>query len=185
MKNHTLLSIATAICASLLSSCAHGPKYPDVKKSGALTPHKGNGMVLIYRTPGFVGAADPGQYVYANHDVLLGRLPRGGFYSYEAAPGALNLMCTAEKGESTGKTKTKSALGGALSGGLVAGPVGVVVGSALALAGDSSAHRKHGIDIEVVPEQTHYFTIDAVLEPVSNEKGEDQIQGCHWLNPAK
>ena len=185
MNNHLSLSIAAVACASLFSSCAHGPKYGDVKKSGALLPHQGHGMVLIYRTPGLVGAADPGQYVYAKHDVLLGQLPRGGFYSYEAAPGPLNLMCTPLQGESSGETKSKRALGGAVSGALVMGPVGAVVGSALSVAGDSEEHRKHRIDITVVPGQTHFFTIDAVLEPVSNEKGEDEIQGCHWLNPAR
>ncbi len=175
MKIPTHLSIAVVICGALLAGCASGPQYSDVKKSGAITPHNGKGMVLLYRTPGFVGAAYK-PYVYANQG-LLGQLPRGGFYSYEAAPGPLNLAFSSALGESTAKTKAGAALRGALFGG--------GIGAIIEGMGDSAAHRKNGLDISVLPNQTHYIVMGGRLKEVSKEEGEDDIADCAWLNPPK
>ena len=183
-----LFSLAAAVC-SLLASCSGsgGQKYSEVKSAGALTPHNGKGMVLIYRTPGFVSSAYK-PYIYANHELLSARLARGGFYSYEAAPGHLNVEYSKQLGDSTSKTKTQAVVGNVVIGALVAGPVGAAVGAGLASGIDKDQHRKVGLDIEVLPGHTHYVYMGGAggdLKLATAEEAEDEIVQCHWLNPTK
>ena len=170
MKKHLSLLMLVAT-VGLFTGCASGPSYHNVAKSGTLTPHKGNGMVLIYKTPpamGVVGCADPGTVVYVNNVLLPGRLLKGSFYSYEAAPGPLYLSCSQEAGESTAGTK----VGAVLTGGLVG------------LGADIASHSKSGITVNVLPDQTYYVNHNwGHLKEVTQRKAEGGIKDCHWLNP--
>jgi hypothetical protein len=59
MNKRSYSSLAALLFAALLSSCAttsNGPSFAEAKGTGALTPHNGKSMVLVYRTPGVVGA---------------------------------------------------------------------------------------------------------------------------------
>ena len=169
--------ILVSLFAVLLSSCASGPDYASTKAAGALTPSPGNGMVLIYRTAGFVSAAYK-PYIYANGALLPARLQRGGFYSLEAAPGPLLLAYSKEKGESTAATKTNAVIQGIVFGG--------VVGGALAPMADVESRRRVGLPIQVLPGQTHYVTMGGAggdLSVADRIEAEEEIIDCKWLNP--
>lgn len=184
MKNPLLL--LTAMLCSLLASCASGPDYSSVKASGALSPHKGKGMVLIYRSSGFVSAAYK-PVIYINNVEQSARLARGGFMSYEASPGPLHLAHSKVAGDSTSETRTKAVVGNAVVGAIVLGPVGAALGGSMAVSGDIDAHRKVGLDIVVRPNETHYVVMGGAggpLESVPKEEGEEDIVDCHWLNPS-
>jgi hypothetical protein len=175
---HRLLPVVAAVfCATLMVSCAGGPSYSEVKSSGALQPRAGKGMILIYRTPGFVSAAYK-PYLYANGVELPSRLPRGGFYSLEAPPGLMNLAYSKEQGESTTATKMKATVaGGILYGGL---------GATMGYYGDIAAHRKVGLPIQVRPNETRYVVMGGAggdLEEATKEDAESDLESCHWLNP--
>ncbi|MBL9131484.1 MAG: hypothetical protein JNG86_09815 [Verrucomicrobiaceae bacterium] len=167
------------IIASILSSCAGGTSYDDVKASGALAPKAGRGMVVIYRTPGFVSAAYK-PYLYANGAELPARLARGGFYSLEVPAGPLQLAHSKQRGESTAATKTMAVVGGVLFGG--------VVGGALAVPADIEQHRKVGLSLQVQPGQTHYVAMGGAggdLYVVPREEAEEELPECNWLNPSR
>lgn len=181
------------LCVTFLAGCASGPEYPAVKKSGALTPHQGKGMVLIYRTNGFASKAYR-PYIYVNQSELLGRLVRGGFYSYEANPGLLNVAYNEAEGDSTEETRSRATrnyiLGSALmpGQGLVGGAFDVLTGMAKPKQADIIAHNKIGLNIQVLPGQTHYIFMGGNggnLKATTQEEAEDEIEGCSWLNPQK
>lgn len=177
MKKAVLLSVLTLSCASMLLSCASGPAYADVKASGALTPHAGKGMVLIYRTPGFA-ASGTKPYLQANGVELSAQLARGGFFSYEASPGPLQLAHSGMSGESTQETKNRAIVGGVLTGG--------ILGGALAVPLDIEAHRKIGMTVRVLPGHTHYVMMDRLDRPMTEtprDDAEEEITECKWLNP--
>ena len=177
MNKPLSLSLLAILCAVLLSNCASGPSYADVKASGALTPHAGNGMVLIYRTPG-VAASGTKPYLQANGSELSVKLARGGFYSYEAQTGPLQLSHSGLAGESTSETKTKAAIWGGLSSG--------ILGAALAVPMDITAHRKIGLNLQVFSGSTHYVVmnrIDRAMSEVTQKQAEEEISKCRWLNP--
>jgi hypothetical protein len=167
MKNYTYLSIAAAISASLLASCANGPEYPSLIKSGTLTPHNGKGMVLIYRTSGFAGAASK-PFVWVNNTKMPGQLARGGFYSYEAAPGPLKVEFSWHD--------HRAGVGETIAIGATTGLVGIAL--------DALGHGRVGLDLLVVPNQTHYVLMDGRhLSLVPSGEAEPDIADCHWLNP--
>lgn len=171
--------LALCVCISVLSSCAGGPDYSNAKASGALEPRNGKGMVLIYRTPGFVSAAYK-PFLYANNVELSARLARGGFYSYEAPPGPLQLAHSKQRGESTASTKTQAVIAGVLLGG--------VVGGALAVPADIEQHRKVALNVNVIPGRTHYVVMGGAggnLSEASREEAEEEIVECKWLNPSR
>lgn len=179
MKTSSLLLSILCLCTLILSSCAGGTPYASVKASGALNPAPGKGMVLIYRTPGFVSAAYK-PYLYANGAELSARLARGGFYSIEAPPGELNLAHSKQRGESTAGTKTAAVISGVLLGG--------VVGGALAVPADIDQHRKVGLRVTVVAGQTVFVAMGGAggnLYVVPREEAEEEIEECHWLNPSR
>lgn len=169
--------LTVIVTVSGLSSCAGGTSYSDAKASGALEPRNGKGMVLIYRTPGFVSAAYK-PYLYANNVELSARLARGGFYSYEASPGPLQLAHSKQRGESTASTKTQAVIAGVLLGG--------VVGGALAVPSDIEQHRKVALNLNILPGQTHYVVMGGAggnLSVAPREEAEEEITECKWLNP--
>lgn len=171
------LTIAVSLLSILLSNCAGGPDYASVKAAGSLTPRPGKGMVLIYRTAGFVSAAYK-PYLYANGVQLPARLQRGGFYSMEAAPGPLQLAYSKEKGESTAATKTNAVIQGIVFGG--------IVGGVLAPHADVASRRKVGLQVQVLPGQTHYVTMGGAggdLSVADPTEAEEEITECRWLNP--
>ena len=175
MKHRIYISILSVLCETLFSGCVSGPEYSDTMKSTALTPHDGKGMVIVYWTPGFVSAACR-MPIYVN-GVMIGKLRRGGFYSFEAIPGQINVAYSKVEGESTDKTKTESAIGGVLTSGIIGG----ILNASL----DNEAHRKVGVIVNVVANQTTYVRMDNAgppLSAVSKEQGDGEIGRCHWLN---
>jgi hypothetical protein len=186
MKNSTLMFLLTAASVLMLTGCAGGPQFSDVKKSGVLEPHNGKGMVLIYRTPGFVSAAYK-PYLYVNQVEQPSRLSRGGFYSYEAAPGLLHLAYSKQPGESTSETRTRAVVGGVVAGALIAGPVGAAVMGGLGAPADIEQHRKVGLDLNIFPRETRYVAMGGAggpLKEVPKADAEEEIESCHWLNPS-
>ena len=184
MKSRILLSLAALVC-SFLASCAGGQTYSDVKSTGALTPRNGNGMVLIYRTSGMVSAAYK-PYLYADQVLLPARLARGGFYSYEAKPGPLSLAYSKVLGESTPETRAKARVTNMVGGAIVAGPLGAVLGAAIAGGADIDSRRRVALNITVLPGQTHYVYMGGAggdLQVATPEEAEEDIEDCHWLNP--
>jgi len=155
---------------TLFSGCvsASGPFFGEVRS--ALTPRKGYGLVVIYRKPG-LGMSNPVEYLFANNVLLPGRLPTGGFYTYEAAPGPLNVAFADLPGESTAATKT-AAFFNLGAGGLF----GVV--------SDIEARRRHGIDITVLPDQVIYLNLDTPHDwhQVTEQEATPDLQKCHWEN---
>ena len=177
MKSRIYLTLLASIFAIMLSSCAGGPDYASAKSSGSLTPRAGKGMVLIYRTPGFVSAAYK-PYLYANGSELPARLQRGGFYSIEASPGPLQLAYSKVKGESTATTRTNAVIQGVFYGG--------IVGGFLAPGADVSSRRKVGMQVQVLSGHTHYVTMGGAggdLRAADPAEAEDEIAECKWLNP--
>lgn len=201
MKKQIYHSIAAAICVSLFSACAGGTPYSEAKNSGALAPRNGKGMVLIYRTPGFVSAAYK-PYLYVNGVELPSRLPRGGFYSFEATPGPLTVAYSKVRGESTAATQQQAASEMRMSGALMdtslrlqghapldygALGLGTLYNSSAAAANDQIIRRKVGLNIQVQPGRTNYVYMGGAggdLHEASQETGEEEIESCHWLNPA-
>ena len=168
---HIIATTFAVITAALLAGCASGPLYRDIKTSGSLTPHKGNGMVLIYWKPSAAGSGYAGAYLFANNVRLPSRLPRGGFISYEAAPGPLKISLAAKTNEATATTQTVAALSG----------------GAMGLLADNNDRHRYGLDINLLPDQTYYLEMRAgfwhgLLDQVPKEKGEKDIQQCHWEN---
>jgi hypothetical protein len=139
-----------------------------LSKIGLTKQPKGYGLVVIYRKPG-LGISNPVEYLFANNVLLPGRLPTGGFYTYEAAPGPLNMAFADLPGESTPTTKTLAFfnLG---AGGLVG------------VGGDVIARRRHGIDITVLPDQVIYLNLDTPNDwrQVTEQEAALDIQKCHW-----
>ena len=177
MNKRIYLTLAASIIAILLSSCAGGQDYSSVKASGALTPRPGKSMVLIYRTPGFVSSAYR-PYLYANGVELPARLQRGGFYSMEVNPGHLNLAYSKQQGESTAATKTKAIIAGAIFAG--------GIGAALAVPTDIDQHRKVGLQVQALPNRTHYIVMGGAggdLSEAEPSEAEEEIPECRWLNP--
>lgn len=163
--------IFSVMIAALLAGCASsGPLYQNVQAS--LTPKPGNGMVLIYRHPGFKGG-NPGEYLFANNQLLPGRIPIGGFYSIEAPPGPMTVAFADLPGESTATTKAVSVLSG--------GVLGIVA--------DSIGRKRRGTTITVYPDHTTYVDLysgfSIGMREVSKEQGESDIQGCQWVNSPK
>jgi hypothetical protein len=154
----------------LLLGCvdASGPFYGAVSQSGSLTGHAGNAMVLIY-WPSRLVTGDSDYWIFAN-DVPLQRLRKAGFYSYEASPGQLDLAFS--------MAKEKPSAGGAalsllpLGGGLINYAIW--------------HHRPH-LAIDVVAGQTRYVRLvktsrGPVMQEVSKEESESELQQCHWIN---
>ncbi|HEY3899754.1 MAG TPA: hypothetical protein VGM54_14135 [Chthoniobacter sp.] len=163
--------VFATLAIALLSGCASGPHYREANKSGALDPHSGNGMVLIYWLPGFVGSANPGTSLLVNNTPLPRLVPRGGFYSYEAAPGPLHIAFPGlEYNPTAGDNARAFATGG-------------LVGVAM----ENSAHIKgFSVDTSVVPNQTNYIQLGfGKLKEVSKEQGEREVQKCRWINAPK
>jgi hypothetical protein len=163
------------LAVALFTGCAAatGPVYRDVSKSGSLTGRPGTGMVLIYWPPDFF-TGDSGYWLFANDVVLPSQLLKGGFYSYEAAPGPLDVAFSMSKGKSTAGGQALSILAPVLTGGY---PSYMLF------------HRRPRLDINVLPEQTHYVRLakdsghlPPVLIEVRKEEGEREIQECHWIN---
>jgi hypothetical protein len=146
------------ICACLFCSCASsGPTYQSVKSS--LKPQAGKGLALIYYDAGIYGAAAK-WHIYANDQLLTDRFSRGSFYSFQANPGDLRLSTTHN---------------------MTWVPVGVV-DQALGTI------RKDQPTLRILPNQTYYITMGMgmwreKLFEVPKEKGEADIQDCHWINP--
>ena len=179
---HMVERLLGAITFALFSGCASGPSgpvYSDVHNG--FTPHKGYGLLIIYREPGF--RTDP-EYLFANDVALPGRLPVGGFYTYEAASGPLSIAFADLPEKSTPTTKTLAALT-PFSGGL------------LGLGMDVIERRRHGIDITVLPDQVVYLKLDPaamragisggginslIWREVTAEQAAEDIQKCHWEN---
>lgn len=175
MKSPARLLLAAA--AAVLSSCAGGQKFAESKSTGAVAPKNGKGLVLIYWEPGFVSAAFK-PYIYVNGAQLPQRLRRGGFITQDVQPGMNDFAFSQSPGESTSKTKTQAVVGGILLSG--------VVGGAMAVSSDIKAHSKHGIALNILPNETHYVQMVGAggkLQEVPKATGEQQIQSCHWLNP--
>lgn len=126
-------------------------------------------MILVYWPPHFFTGSS-GYFLFANNVLLPGQWHEGGFYSYEAAPGPLNLAFSNSQGKAT-------ATGEAVS---------ILLGGANYLAYVGS-HRRIGLDINILPEQTHYVQLahirgEFALKEVPKEEGERDIQECHWVN---
>ena len=55
-KQRTSL-LVLSVLAVLMTGCASGPLYSDVKRAGKLQPKPGKGLVLAYFEPGMTGYA--------------------------------------------------------------------------------------------------------------------------------
>lgn len=194
MKNRFDIILA-CILAMLLSSCTSGPDYASVKASGALMPSPGKGMVLIYRTPGFVSAAYK-PYLYADGSELPARLARGGFYSLELTPGQHTLAYSKMRGEATAKTQEQALLGAHVQGGMVGLATGMPVDYGMlgmgrlmettALNEDIIGRLKFGLNIQVQSGQTLYVYMGGAggnLAVAETSEAEVDIMDCKWLNP--
>ena len=185
MKRYPLSSVLTVIItAATVAGCASGPMYQDIKKTGALTPSKGKGMVIVFITPYGIGGNGAGAqhdfYIFANNVPLPGRLPAGCFYSYEVAPGPLNIAASERKEAASAGDEAASGIGGALTAGVFGAVMGV-----------ESAHHagdRNGVDILVGPDQTYYLEANygafaAKLREDPPEKAERYMKHCRWINP--
>jgi hypothetical protein len=180
MNKRVCFCLTALLLAAWLSGCSstsRGPSFAEARASGRLAPPNGKSMVMVYRTPGVIGAMIK-PYVYIN-GVLLGPMSRGGFYTYETAPGHCVVAYSLKLGESNAKTKTGAAIGGAL----LYGGIGAVAG----IYGDIDAHEKKGNSFTLQPGRTHYFLMEpsggSYNEPPA-EEAEKDIADCHWLNPS-
>ncbi len=162
------LLIASAICGTMFTGCAGGPQYSNLNQNGSLAPHNGNGMILIYRTPGLAGSGTR-FYVWANNTRMPSQLSRGGLYSYEAAPGPVRLEYGAHNHDNSAGEDVAD----------------VLFGGAIAMIGDSMTADKRKLKVNVMPNETHYVLMDGIrLTEVRKEAAERDIQKCHWLNPS-
>jgi hypothetical protein len=164
---HFVLAI---LCAVSLSSCAGGgTPFTEMKSSGAMTPHQGRGKVIVYRTSGLAGKASK-PFVWMNNVKFAQRLARGGFYSYDAAPGPL-LVEFAWHDHYSGVAETA---GIALTSGLLGAGLDHLLG-----------HKRKGVNLHVAPNQTYYVLFDGrKLSEVSKEQAEEDLEDCALLNPS-
>ena len=106
------------VVISLMAGCAaHGPAFKKITEIPT-----GKGVVYIYRSPGIVGSAVSYQVYVGNSS--LGRLVPGGYLTYLANPGELELWGETEsKGSVTLDVKPgqEHYLKGSLSFGFVVG----------------------------------------------------------------
>ena len=87
LSKHARNIRAACVCslALLTGSCASGPDYGQAKQS--IPPlASGMGRIVVYRIYNFVGGATPG--VVALNGELAGKIPAGGFFYVDLAPGA-------------------------------------------------------------------------------------------------
>ena len=213
MNKSTITALVAAFAGLLLSSCAGGPAYREVKAS--LTPQSGKGLAVIYCKGGFVGAAAKIP-VYANDELVTKKFQRGGFYTYEANPGQLHiaLFPTEDKTKkpTVGQGAAAGALGGAAQGfaqgvaqgatlgasagpiGMVAGAVGGAIGGAVGVKLGQHEHerakKEASVMLNVKAGGVYYMeipigTIHGQWKERTRAEAEKDLQDCHWLNPAK
>ena len=162
--NKPLQLLAAASTAFSLANCASSPA---VSHAPPPSPHGGNGMILVYRTPGIVGAPTK-PFIWVNRAQMPGKLSRGGFYACEVKPGTSKVEFSwhdhrAGLGESVGIVATSGLAGLAIE----------------QLAG----HEVHGIDVPVRPGQTRYVLMDGYkLSEVPQAEGAAAVAECGRLN---
>ncbi len=160
MKTYCYVSLAAAFTL-FFSSCAKdtgGPAFHTMNAS--LVPQPGKGLALIYFKNGFKAPLHLPPGIFLNEQAIGARFKGPSFYSYQCNPGPL---CV----------------------------------STYVSPDTPDSDRNHGLfrfprgkTIQIDAGQTYYFTsgrpgfIDlAIVEPVSKERGESEIQGCRWENP--
>jgi hypothetical protein len=161
----TLASLTSLLI--LLPSCSSGPVTPSPVPTAATTPRNGKAVVIVYRTPGMMGMLSK-PFVWVNDQKMPGQLARGGFYSYESAPGAVKIVYSWRDHRPTA--------GENIGGAIVGGAVGVGM--------NYLGHEKIDLNLQVLPNQTRYVLMDGTnLSEVSQEEGKQAVAECQWLNP--
>jgi len=159
MKPTIASTILTFVCTCLLMSCASGPDYAAVKNAAAMTPRNGKGLVLVYRESGIAGAGSK-PFIWVNGTKMPGQLARGGYYSYDAAPGPTQVLFSWRD-----HARTKGEMLGQFVGG---GVVGVILGGL--------GHEKISVDLNVAPNKTHYVLMNGrALSETSKENTEEAL----------
>ncbi|WP_395746269.1 hypothetical protein [Prosthecobacter sp.] len=190
MKKQSIsLSFLACLVAFSLVSCVSGPMYPEVKQAGHLTPKAGKGLVVIYCPGGFAGKAAK-MPVWVNDQMLpKPYMRRGGFYTYDAAPGAVTFSNTPPKTKGQiGRSIVAGAVGGTVAGGpigTVAGAVGAAVGATI---GSALAPSRKVTTVNVSPGHVYYLnTWGRYVKQTTREEAEEEYEltECHWLNSSQ
>ena len=162
------LILMAVVFSCAFSGCAIGTLARDAQASGSIVPRGGKGRVVVYRTPGIAGVGT-NLYVFAD-EKLIGGLGRKMFYSYDAAPGPVELSFSYRPHK---RTAFEWVADGFNSGGLL-----------MAALTQSSEVRKRGnITVFLRANETQYVRIDGHrLTPVSSSQGQAEMSRCHWQN---
>ena len=165
----TVLPSILILLSAALSGCASGPRYSDMKSSGALTMPKEKALVLIYD-----GGLPWGKTykVYANDNLVTDAICNESFATYYATPGTLRLASTAMSGNAGVDILKNASESGPLFG-MIYAAVG---------------QKKDLLVLKVAAGETYFVRMSSgmvreKLEWISNEHGAKEIAGRHWVNP--
>ncbi len=164
----SFILIACAFCAGCISGPS-GPAYKDFTTSGGAIAPSGKATVLIYWVSGEGSVSDNSNRskLYLNNQMMEVSLRPGGFYSYSADPGSLQISSGGAMG-SKGGNNVLGALGG--------GVLGVM-----------KQQKKDHFVLDVKAGEVYYVEtksgfVHEKMMAVPKEEGERRIQKCHWLN---